>query len=90
MFIADGITEVNTILNIYPNPTKGKLNIQYQGFEIKSLIVLDVSGNIVVKKNELETNKNNLHLSLHSLPKGMYILQIISNEKIINHSVILQ
>jgi len=90
MFIADGITELNTILNIYPNPTKDKLNIQYQGFEISSLLILDVSGNIVFQKNDIKPNENNLQLSLNQLPKGMYILQLISEEKIINHSVILQ
>jgi hypothetical protein len=91
MFIADGIAEINTLLNIYPNPTKDKLNIQYEGFGITSLIILDVSGNIVLQKNDiLSAGENTLQLNLLYLPKGMYVLQLISDKKIINHSVILQ
>jgi hypothetical protein len=91
MFIADGIAEINTLLNIYPNPTKDKLNIQYEGFGITSLIILDVSGNIVLQKNDiLSAGGNSLQLNLLYLPKGMYVLQLISDKKIINHSVILQ
>jgi len=91
MFIADGIAERNTLLNIYPNPTKDKLNIQYEGFGITSLIILDVSGNIVLQRNDiLSAGENTLQLNLLYLPKGMYVLQLISDKKIINHSVILQ
>ena len=91
MFIADGIAEINTLLNIYPNPTKDKLNIQYEGFGITSLIILDVGGNIVLQKNDiLSAGENTLQLNLLYLPKGMYVLQLISDKKIINHSVILQ
>ena len=52
--------------------------------------------NIISKVNMYDllfdnsTNKSNLELSLNQLPKGMYVLQLISQERIINHSVILQ
>ena len=91
MFIADGISELNTLLHIFPNPTKDKLNIQYQGFNINSLVILNVSGNIVLQKNDIKSeSENSIQLSLSALSKGMYILQLISEEKIINYSVILQ
>ena len=90
MFIADGISEINTLLQIYPNPTKDILNVHYQGFNLNSILIFDMRGNIVLQKNDIRSNKSNLELSLNQLPKGMYVLQLISQEKIINHSVILQ
>ena len=51
---------------------------------------MDMNGNIVLQKNDIKSNKSNLQLSLNQLPKGMYVLQLIGEEKIINHSVILQ
>jgi hypothetical protein len=90
MFIADGISEITTLLQIYPNPTKDILNVHYQGFNINSMLILDMSGNIVLHKNDIKSNESNLQLSLNQLPKGMYVLQLIGEEKIINHSVILQ
>ena len=91
MFIADGISEINTLLHIFPNPTKDKLNIQYQGFNINSLVILNASGDIVLRRNGIKSEmENSIRLSLSALSKGMYILQLISEEKIINYSVILQ
>ena len=91
MFIANAVTEaVNTILNIYPNPTKDKLNIQYQGFVINAVKIMDMYGNLASEETELNTNENKLQISLYPLPKGMYVVQFISDEKVINHTVILQ
>ena len=91
MFIANSISEINTLLHIFPNPTKDKLNIEYQGFNINSLVILNVSGNIVLRRNGIKSEmENSIQLNLSALSKGMYILQLISEEKIINYSVILQ
>ena len=90
MFIPDGISEITTLLQIYPNPTKDILNVHYQGFNVNSMLILDMSGNIVLQKNNIKSNESNFQLSLNQLPKGMYVLQLIGEEKIINHSVILQ
>ena len=90
MFITDGISEITTLLQIYPNPTKDILNVHYQGFNINYIVILDMSGNIVLQKNNIKSNESDLQLSLNQLPKGMYVLQLIGEENIINHSVILQ
>ena len=66
------------------------LNVYYQGFNINYMIILDMHGNIVLQKDDIKSNESNLQLSLNQLPKGMYVLQLIGEEKIINHSVILQ
>jgi len=90
IFITNGISEITTRLQIYPNPTKDILNVHYQGFNINYIVILDMSGNIVLQKNNIKSNESNFQLSLNQLPKGIYVLQLIGEEKIINHSVILQ
>lgn len=54
--------------NIYPNPTKGEINIKTDK-KIKSSSVLDLSG-----KSVLSTASEKADLS--SLPKGTYLIQI--------------
>ena len=90
MFITDGIAELSTVFNVYPNPTKSIVNIDYKGFEIKSLVILDLNGNIVLQNDIKERSGKSIQLSLNHLQKGMYLLQLITNQKIINQSVILQ
>lgn len=54
--------------NIYPNPTKGEINIKTDK-KIKSFTVLDFSG-----KSVLKSSSNKVDIS--SLPKGGYLLQV--------------
>ena len=52
--------------------------------------ILDVYGNLIREENELNVNGNKLQINLSPLPKGVYVLQLISSEKVMNHTVILQ
>ena len=88
--IIDGLSEENIVFNIYPNPTKDILHIDYKGLQLNSLLLFDMYGNVVLEDNVNFEGENKWQLNLRNLPKGMYLLQLISDEKIINHSVILQ
>ncbi len=90
MYITNGISTQEIRFNIYPNPTKDILNIDYEGFKINSVTLLDMFGKVILQNDKNDKGENFKRISLSHLPKGMYLLQINSNEKIINHSVILQ
>ncbi len=62
-----------TYFSVYPNPSKGIINIDSNEFE-SSYVVLDVLGNIVIQA-KLHSNK----INLNDLNNGIYFL-IISNE----------
>jgi len=61
--------------NLYPNPTSGILNIDYQGKnEITSLEIIDLQGKIVLTQNQ---NFNQIDLS--SVDSGIYFVKIYSS-----------
>jgi hypothetical protein len=47
-------------------------------------------GKVILQNDKNNKGEDFKRISLSHLSKGMYLLQINSNEKIINHSVILQ
>ncbi len=58
-------------LQIFPNPSSGIINLR--GFDIKSIIVYNVLGELVCKKriNAIETE-----IDLNIYPKGIYFIEI--------------
>ncbi len=62
------ISRSNNNLSIYPNPTKGEINIKTDN-KIKSAAVFDMSGKSLL-------NKGSEGLNISSLPKGTYLLKV--------------
>lgn len=60
--------KVKDVTNIYPNPTKGEINIKTDK-KIKSATVFDVSGKSLL-------NNSSERLDISSLPKGTYLLKV--------------
>lgn len=58
----------STQMNIFPNPTKGEVNIKTDK-KIKSTSVLDLSGKVISRGNSENVN-------LSSVAKGTYLLQV--------------
>ena len=80
-------TDINTFNNnsvkIYPNPTTGIVNIE--GIDnYKELQVLDIQGKTVMTINNF-TNT----LNVSNLPKGNYIIRIISDNSVITKKLTL-
>ena len=60
----------NTIL-VYPNPVHNFLHLNANGVEIKSIKILDIYGEIVLKYNKSYRN-----IDLSKLPSGIYFIKI--------------
>ena len=65
---------------IFPNPTNGQVIIQSLKFNIQSWEAMDVSGRIMISQT-LNTEQETLNCNLSSLPNGIYLLKIITEEK---------
>ncbi|MFP4042487.1 MAG: HYR domain-containing protein, partial [Bacteroidales bacterium] len=66
----------NNIL-VYPNPTRGKLYLEFEELNIQKIIVKDINGKTVGNFNHSDTEKlNNLTIDLSTKPAGTYILKI--------------
>ena len=79
------INEINEINEnkfvVFPNPAKETIHIKTEQ-KIDKIYLIDVYG----KKIEF-SNKNNINVS--SLPKGNYVLQIISGQILVNKKIVI-
>lgn len=78
--------------NATPNPTRGRLHLQFQAAPENTLLrIHDASGREVI--NEQLPNFNGLYdeyLDLSKAPKGMLLISISQGEKVFNSKIILQ
>lgn len=74
----------NPVIEVYPNPSEGVYTISMDNFkgDIVNMIVYDNSGRIVFNDALNMDNPEgyaNYNLDISSLPSGIYLLQIVSN-----------
>ncbi|MBO5957294.1 MAG: fibronectin type III domain-containing protein [Bacteroidales bacterium] len=72
---ADGIDELTTSLNIYPNPVSDKLYIEAE-VEIEEVVVYDVYGRHQVA--EAPSRQGNLSVDVSNLNSGVYFVKVIT------------
>ncbi|MFB6306584.1 MAG: T9SS type A sorting domain-containing protein, partial [Flavobacteriales bacterium] len=87
-----GIASRNTEdvnLNIYPNPTKGNVNlsITMEQAEDIDISVLNVLGDVVLNKKVDNVKKENIKLNLQGRSAGFYMLRIRMGDKVINEKL---
>ena len=73
-------------LKIYPNPTSNHVNINAR-ISIEELRIIDLKGQLL-RKEVIRSFQYTTDLSF--LPKGMYQLQLISKEGMVNRSIVRQ
>jgi hypothetical protein len=71
-------------INIYPNPTKGNLNIEADTV-IKSIELFDVQGRVL---QILKGNENTSQLNISNKANGMYFIRITTDESSIVKKII--
>jgi hypothetical protein len=95
----DSIIEIlnNSINNIkiYPNPTKGKIKVEFKISEdIKvDLSILSLCGTplkLVYSNKLLKKGKYTEHIDLSNLSKGIYLCRIATSKKIITEKIIIE
>lgn len=59
---------------IYPNPTKGEINIKNLSFKDYKYLIFDYSGKLV---NQGNSKSNPINIS--QLPSGIYVLRVVKN-----------
>ena len=75
----------STHFNMYPNPTKDILKLDFSSVKPEILKVLDLTGKLLISKT---INADNETINLSNFDNGIYILQLKFADKIISTKVI--
>jgi|FLOH01.1.fsa_nt_gi PKD repeat protein len=80
-------------LEIYPNPTTGKFNLNINADELNNaeLKVIDIVGKVIFEQNELNVQgSQTLSIDIGTHPSGIYFVQIKNDEQSISKKVFLK
>ncbi len=77
-----GIENYNSIINIYPNPTTGIINIEKT--TNSEIVITDITGKIIISGTNLTT------IDLSNQSKGIYLIKISLEDSVETHKIILQ
>jgi len=83
-----GITSYNADnITLYPNPANDKLNIQSSDFAIEGIRIIDICGKVIYTSNSV-SNPYSVELDVSSLSQGVYLIKIITNDRVIIKRVV--
>lgn len=90
-----GIKEnvIENSLNVFPNPANDKLTVKFNTSKVNNLSVKisDVEGKVVYSRNESNFSGNfNENINVSNFGKGVYMIQIISDNSITTEKVVIQ
>ena len=80
------IAVTNNQLIIYPNPTRDDIYIISTNERINSYSILNTNGQRIINKENIKANKEKINLT--NIPKGMYIIKIITDNNVYSRKVI--
>jgi hypothetical protein len=75
--------ELLTSLSLYPNPTKGVINLKGNFTAINKIEIFSLSGQLI-----LQIKKNLKGINIENLPSGLYLLKIETEKGIVTKKVI--
>ena len=80
-------------LNIYPNPSRGKLYIEFDIFENDDfkISIIDAVGNAILIEEKQSYNGDYFKVfQLNNYKKGIYIIRVENSKSIITRRIVLQ
>ena len=84
---ASSTTELNAVFSIYPNPTKGYLNIDNTYNYNYSITLIDITGKSLLYK---ENNRGSIKLDIPEIISGLYIIRIDSYNQSLYRKIIIE
>jgi hypothetical protein len=74
-------------VNMYPNPTDGLLNMELST-QVDLMLVVTLSGQVVQTQQQLISGIQTIDLS--DLPDGVYLIQLVKDDQVVNRRIIKQ
>jgi len=85
----DNIEIKNNVVNIFPNPAKDVISIDFNGDRFRELSIYNALGKLVLKK-QISPNVNKLDLDIQQLNNGLHIINLRNESNIINKKLIIE
>ena len=93
-----GVVSVNTTTGIensngysvavFPNPAKGQLNVRTENAQIETIMMYNISGQLVKQLNNV--NGNISSFNVNELSQGVYMIQITTDKGVENRKVVIE
>lgn len=83
------LPEKTEAVNIYPNPSNGKFNIEFNNNSAEKITVFDALGKVVIE-SKVSENSNNQSLDLSDYSAGIYFVKVNAGEEIIMKKIVKQ
>jgi hypothetical protein len=77
----------NNIFQIYPNPTDGKIYIQFSNLQKGLIRIYQVNGQEIISPTEVK-NSNHYSIDISNYPEGMYIITFEDSKNIWSEKII--
>jgi len=75
-------------VQVFPNPSKGKISISIDSYDMFDVLILNIEGRVVYKDH---TALNNKEIDLEGLAKGLYLLQLKDKDnKLISKKIVIE
>ena len=72
-------------INIYPNPTNGIVNLEFEYNNVQKVIVSDITGKQIIEKTSVKQNEQ---IDLSGFVSGIYIISIQTDKEIFTTKII--
>jgi hypothetical protein len=82
----------NNAFDAFPNPTNGNLNISVSNSfgPITAVSLYNLIGDKVFEQTDFKGNNEHFSLNFSSLQKGIYVIQLISDQKAAVRKIVLE
>jgi hypothetical protein len=82
-------TDINSLLQVYPNPTTGELLVTSYELRVTSVEVYDVLGQLL--KSKIVNLKSKINIDISGLPDGIYVVKVhLSNGEVVVQRLVKQ
>ena len=76
--LSTDLNDLENQISVYPNPSNGKINIEFNHVQISDIDIIDAAGRLV-KQVKIVTPENTI-LDLENLENGIYTIKFIDNQ----------
>ena len=81
-------------IKLYPNPSKGKFQIDITGLSSNTIdmCVLNMAGQLIYckKLNNVNSQKYSQQLDFSNYPKGVYFIRLTTKDVVLTERIIIQ